>query len=130
MPLVSASLSTSPPTKPARSSLANLCETGLPVGGEVSWGSAKGKGIVLWNCVVAPGGGLTFFLLVVFPQLHAFEGCGSADHFVAEFGLVLVAAGAVDFLVGVAGFIWGLVSIWVNGCSIGDVDWWHQDQEG
>ena len=54
---------------------------------------------------------LTFFLLVVFPQLHAFEGCGAADDFVAEFGLVLVAAGAVDFLVGVSGFIWDGVSL-------------------
>ena len=53
MPLVSASLSTSPPTKPARSSLANLWETGLPVGGEVSgvfegmrWGGCV---VELWN---------------------------------------------------------------------------------
>lgn len=51
-------------------------------------------------------GRLTFILLMIFPQLHAFESCGTTDDFVAELGLILIAAGPVDLLVGVLRLVW------------------------
>jgi hypothetical protein len=44
---------------------------------------------------------VTFFTLVVFEELHALEGCGTADEFVAELGLVVEVV-AVDLLVAVS----------------------------
>ena len=48
--------------------------------------------------------GHTLFTLVVLKQLHAFEGGGTADELMGEFGLVIIAAAAVDLLVGVFRF--------------------------
>jgi hypothetical protein len=50
----------------------------------------------------------TFFTLVVLEEFHALEGSGTADEFMAEFGLVLVVAIVIPGLV-VAIVIPGLV---------------------
>ena len=53
---------------------------------------------------------LAFLALVVFVEFHAFKGGTASDQFVGELGLIVVAAGPVDLLVGVAGIVWeGLV---------------------
>ena len=44
---------------------------------------------------------------MILPQLHALESSSTANQFMAELGLVLVAALAVDLLVGVFGVVCG-----------------------
>jgi hypothetical protein len=46
---------------------------------------------------------------MIFEELHALEGSGAADEFVAEFGLV-VGAVVVDLLVAVSGIVWSLLA--------------------
>ena len=43
---------------------------------------------------------------MIFEELHTLKSGGTTNEFVGEFGLVLIAAAAVDLLVSVLGFSW------------------------
>jgi hypothetical protein len=64
---------------------------------ESSW--KGGRGMV--GGVTRERGEVTFFTLVVFEEFHALEGSGTADEFMAEFGLVVEVV-VVDLLVAVS----------------------------
>ena len=105
LPLVSASLSTSPPTKPARSSFANWWFTTLPVivryfSHTTRWSKTSRRRRLL----------RTFFALMIFIQLEAFEACSTGDELVRELGLVVgvivSTALLVDFLMSVLSVVW------------------------
>ena len=99
IPLVSASLSTSPPTNPARSSLAKAWFTTLPV---VVSARRDRRHSMWWRSL------LTLFALVVLVELEALEGGTASHELVGEFSLVVwivvAAALVVDLVVRVLRF--------------------------